>query len=203
MQAVITQNTPEFEMLPAVAPNYYPFEMGSFKPYTHFRMGIQQDQGVFVNITAYQQADWILKQYPNPPENIFMGNCVSLSLGCEGDERYINITCDIYGRTSAWLCQDQEVLLDITHQVVSDFEPLFSRGYSEVGYYWVSTFLLSKELLESFYQSAPYQNLRANGFVLCENPDFTHFGSVHPLWDLKNRSVYRGEGLLPLHVTKL
>ena len=55
MQAVLSKKTPEFEMLPVVAANYYPFEMGSFKPYTHFRVGIKEDEGVFVNITAYQQ----------------------------------------------------------------------------------------------------------------------------------------------------
>lgn len=203
MQAVLSSKTPEFDMLPAVAANYYPFEAGSFKPYTHFRLGIREDEGVFVNITAYQQAEWILQQFPQAPENIFFGNCVSFSLGINSDDRYLNITADVYGRLKATVCSKNEVLHDITKQVVSDFEPLFSQGFSEVGYYWISTFLVSRQLIESFFGPFAYEDLTANGFVVCENPAFAHFGSVHPLEDLCNKTVFRGEGLQPIHITRL
>ena len=203
MQAVLSKKTPEFEMLPVVAANYYPFEMGSFKPYTHFRVGIKEDEGVFVNITAYQQFDWIKEQFPNHSDNFFFGNCVSFSVGKENDDRYVNITCDVYNRLQAHLCCGSEAQVDITDRVLGDFEPLYSTGFSEVGYYWISTFLFSKELLESLFGEFEYDDLTANGFVVCENPAFPHFGSVNPITDLGNHTVYRTDGLDKMTITRM
>jgi len=203
MQAVLSKKTPEFEMLPVVAANYYPFEMGSFKPYTHFRVGIKEDEGVFVNITAYQQFDWIKEQFPNPPENFFFGNCVSFSVGHKDDGRYINISCDVYNRMRAYICNGSETVMEISDVVTNEFEPLYSTGFSEVGYYWISTFLISKEQLNALFGDFSYDDLVANGFVACENPAFAHFGSVNPLTDLQNTTVFRTDGLQKMTITRM
>ena len=93
--------------------------------------------------------------------------------------------------------------MEITDTVTNEFEPLYSTGFSEVGYYWISTFLISKEQLSALFGDFSYDDLVANGFVACENPAFAHFGSVNPLTDLQNTTVFRTDGLQKMTITRM
>ena len=195
--AVLQDAMPVFDMLPAVYPADFPRERGAFKPFMHTRLAAVAGAGLYVNHAVFENPDLI--PIERDERDIFQNCCASFSVNPfpQASRYYINVTCDIYGGFLATLCDEAEVIDDLTREISADFTPLTQGGYNEIGVYWGATFLLSERLFERIYGQHRLDEqsvMRGNLYICCRNPKMAHFGTVSPVQARESTSVYRTDG---------
>ena len=204
--AVLQDSMPAFDMLPAVYPTDLPQEKGSFKPFMHTRLAAVAGVGLYVNHAVFENPDLIPIQ--RDEGDIFQNCCASFSLDPfpQASRYYINVTCDIYGGFLATLCDGAEIVDDLTREICADFTPLTQGGYNEIGVYWGCTFLLSERLFERLYGAHQLDEttvMKGNLYICCQNPKMAHFGTVSPVEERENPSVYRTDGFCDIEFLRL